>query len=200
MSPRVQYCKDYMAHPANAKCLRLSKMVQYFTLEVSLYDLFDEEALGAGNEFDGIVAIRTQVDELWIGTKNEPAKRPKWEDQKVLHAALRRVLTPSPKMLDFLGAKEGRVHGGIADFISGAPGALQRMALNNHRTFSDRIWSKLIAAPTKSINTTIATVPEPTISALNPMNLIRPAYETMWRVVMRCFLEIRYRKAEQRPN
>jgi len=41
--------------------------------------------------------------------------------------------------------------------------------------------------------------PEPTIPSRNPMNLILPAYETMWRVVMRCFLEIRYREAEDGP-
>ena len=27
----------------------------------------------------------------------------------------------------------------------------------------------------------------------NPLNLILPAYETMWRVVLRCFLEVRFR-------
>lgn len=30
----------------------------------------------------------------------------------------------------------------------------------------------------------------------NPFNIILPAYETLWRVVLRCFLEVRYRSTE----
>ncbi|KAI1517899.1 hypothetical protein Ptr86124_003200 [Pyrenophora tritici-repentis] len=33
---------------------------------------------------------------------------------------------------------------------------------------------------------------DPTKPTENPMNLLLPAYETMWRVVIRCFLEIKY--------
>ncbi|KAF2685222.1 hypothetical protein K458DRAFT_300821 [Lentithecium fluviatile CBS 122367] len=35
--------------------------------------------------------------------------------------------------------------------------------------------------------------PDPLEPRLNPMNLLLPAYETMWRVVLRCLLEVRYR-------
>lgn len=35
------------------------------------------------------------------------------------------------------------------------------------------------------------------VSRTNPMNLILPAYETMWRVVMRCVLEVRYRNDQR---
>jgi hypothetical protein len=35
----------------------------------------------------------------------------------------------------------------------------------------------------------------PEILDPNPLNVLLPAYETMWRVVIRGFLEIRYRKA-----
>jgi hypothetical protein len=38
---------------------------------------------------------------------------------------------------------------------------------------------------------------EPTSPKDNPMNLLLPAYETMWRAVTRCFLEVRCRNA---PN
>jgi hypothetical protein len=31
----------------------------------------------------------------------------------------------------------------------------------------------------------------------NPMNLIIPAFETMWRVVLRCFIEVRYRNSKE---
>lgn len=34
---------------------------------------------------------------------------------------------------------------------------------------------------------------DPLTPRLNPMNLILPAYETMWRVVLRCVLEVHYR-------
>jgi hypothetical protein len=31
----------------------------------------------------------------------------------------------------------------------------------------------------------------------NPMNFVLPAFETMWRIVLRCFIEVRYRGAEE---
>ncbi|OAL42688.1 hypothetical protein IQ07DRAFT_606515 [Pyrenochaeta sp. DS3sAY3a] len=34
----------------------------------------------------------------------------------------------------------------------------------------------------------------------NAMNLILPAFETMWRVVFRCFIEVRFRGAEERKK
>ncbi|KAI1514782.1 hypothetical protein KJE20_13250 [Pyrenophora tritici-repentis] len=41
---------------------------------------------------------------------------------------------------------------------------------------------------------------DPTKPTENPMNLLLPAYETMWRVVMRCFLEIKHRGAPNRSD
>ncbi|KAF9691396.1 hypothetical protein EKO04_010684 [Ascochyta lentis] len=41
---------------------------------------------------------------------------------------------------------------------------------------------------------------EPTIPLENPMNLLLPAYETMWRVVMRCFIEVQLRGAKNGPE
>ncbi|KAJ8110964.1 hypothetical protein OPT61_g6325 [Boeremia exigua] len=38
---------------------------------------------------------------------------------------------------------------------------------------------------------------EPTVLKENPLNFILPAYETMWRVVLRCFIEVHLRNA---PN
>jgi len=38
---------------------------------------------------------------------------------------------------------------------------------------------------------------DPLIPKLNPMNLLLPAYETMWRVVLRCMLEVQYRDDEK---
>ncbi|KAF1976689.1 hypothetical protein BU23DRAFT_528435 [Bimuria novae-zelandiae CBS 107.79] len=34
----------------------------------------------------------------------------------------------------------------------------------------------------------------------NPLNFLLPAYETMWRVVMRCFMEVQLRGAENAPE
>ncbi len=34
----------------------------------------------------------------------------------------------------------------------------------------------------------------------NPLNIILPAYETMWRVVLRAFLEVRFRSGDSGPN
>ncbi|KAA8893889.1 cytochrome P450 [Sphaerosporella brunnea] len=33
----------------------------------------------------------------------------------------------------------------------------------------------------------------------NPLDLLLPAYETLWRTVMRCFLEVQFRAGEQAP-
>ncbi|KAI0569269.1 hypothetical protein PtrSN002B_011871, partial [Pyrenophora tritici-repentis] len=41
---------------------------------------------------------------------------------------------------------------------------------------------------------------DPTKPTENPMNLLLPVYETMWRVVMRCFLEIKHRGAPNRSD
>jgi hypothetical protein len=41
---------------------------------------------------------------------------------------------------------------------------------------------------------------DPLTPRLNPMSWILPAYETMWRVVMRCVLEIKYREANDGPK
>ncbi|KAF2704111.1 hypothetical protein K504DRAFT_335966, partial [Pleomassaria siparia CBS 279.74] len=38
---------------------------------------------------------------------------------------------------------------------------------------------------------------DPLTPRLNPMNVLLPAYETMWRVVMRCVLEVQYRNNER---
>ncbi|KAF1351463.1 hypothetical protein EJ07DRAFT_169016 [Lizonia empirigonia] len=40
---------------------------------------------------------------------------------------------------------------------------------------------------------------DPTKPTENPMNLLLPAYETMWRVILRCFLEIKHRASSVRP-
>jgi hypothetical protein len=42
------------------------------------------------------------------------------------------------------------------------------------------------------------TTVDPEIPSQNPMNLLLPAYETMWRVVIRCFLEVQHRGAQNR--
>lgn len=42
--------------------------------------------------------------------------------------------------------------------------------------------------------------PEPGDPTQNPMNLLLPAYETMWRVVLRCLLEVRFRGAGNGPQ
>jgi len=40
---------------------------------------------------------------------------------------------------------------------------------------------------------------DPEVPEANPMNFLLPAYETMWRVVLRCFLEIKHRGANGGP-
>ncbi|KAI0570252.1 hypothetical protein TUN199_10747 [Pyrenophora tritici-repentis] len=42
------------------------------------------------------------------------------------------------------------------------------------------------------------TTVDPLDPSQNPMNLLLPAYETMWRVVLRCFLEVQHRAAQNK--
>jgi len=39
---------------------------------------------------------------------------------------------------------------------------------------------------------------DPEIPSQNPLNFLLPAYETMWRVVIRCFLEVQHRGAQDK--
>lgn len=41
---------------------------------------------------------------------------------------------------------------------------------------------------------------DPRTPRQNPMNFLLPAYETMWRVVLRCILEVHYRGSEDGPK
>jgi hypothetical protein len=54
--------------------------------------------------------------------------------------------------------------------------------------------------PASSTDTGANELPEPTIPLRDPMNLLLPAYETMWHAVLRCFLEIRCLGADNGPQ
>ncbi|KAF2465148.1 uncharacterized protein BDR25DRAFT_328768 [Lindgomyces ingoldianus] len=55
---------------------------------------------------------------------------------------------------------------------------------------------KAVITPSVASDDTSSSTRDPLDRKGNPMNFLLPAYETMWRVVMRCLLEIRYRGAE----
>lgn len=127
--------------------MNLSELVQFVTLKVSLGYLFDKATniMQEYDSFEDIIYISHRINELWIDPKAEPAQRPRWENERKLHGALRRVTNHTLPM----------------------PGAFS--------------------------NSSETQVPDPLEPRLNSMNLLLTAYETMWRVVLRCVLEVRYR-------
>jgi hypothetical protein len=190
----TSHCTDYLRHQEdiNAYEFNLVELVQYITLKTSLCYLFDDAdaILASGHGFEDITYIGRRINELWIESKRpDEGMRSLWTEEKELHNALRRVTTRTPDAPPH--------HHGLEVPVANVwtwPGALWRLAsgylsglyagFRRHLT-----WSKDSPTPTLEL-------PEPTIPSRNPMNLLLPAYETMWRVVLRCFLEIHHRGAD----
>jgi hypothetical protein len=191
-------CKEYLQSASNSGCLNLSELVQFVTLKVSLYYLFPGEASNTDDTFKDMVYIGHRINELWIASKTTEAGRPRWADEKDLHDALRRVTTriPSNSPSDTSLAAHAAPHQtgqyavtSVLGYIWGCVEWIKDWLLGRTTEREDNILT----------NDTHAT-PDPEIPSRNPMNLILPAYETMWRAVMRCFLEIRYLDARNGPE
>ncbi|KAF1962595.1 hypothetical protein CC80DRAFT_370653, partial [Byssothecium circinans] len=63
-----------------------------------------------------------------------------------------------------------------------------------------RITEPVFAIPGSFIEETTTPDLDPLVPKQNPMNLLLPAYETMWRAVMRCVLEVVYRNDRERQQ
>ena len=147
--------EEYMSHAGST--LYFSELVQFVTLQVSLYYLFDEAETATANDgFEKVKYIGKRINELWIASKSEGNSGGIWSNDTRLHKALLEVTTMPPLPTMHI------------------PGAFP----------SDADEEK-----------DLTTDPHP--SRRNPMNLLLPAYETMWRVVLRCVLEMQYRNGEK---
>ncbi|KAF2826689.1 hypothetical protein CC86DRAFT_405951 [Ophiobolus disseminans] len=193
----LRFCKEYRDHPDNAQSINLASLVQLVTLKVSLYYLFPSEVNLTSDVFKDYVVMDDRINQLWINSKKDAAQRPNWEKETKLQDALRRVLTrPLAEASNNINTIQ--VHGwwSLASMYSILSNTL--MSLKPVR-YIRKLWTPT-AALVHSSNDNKSMRPDPSDPPHNPMNLILPAYETMWRVVMRCFLEIQYRGANNRSE
>lgn len=136
----MEYLTEYLARKSDREYIYLAELVQFITLKLSLFYLFDDAntASKSNDIFHDIVLIGREINTLWINSKKPDNERLRWEDQYELHEALHRVTTAED-----------------------SPGDLEKTITREQ----------------------------------NPLNFILPAYETMWRVVMRSFIEVQLRSA-----
>ena len=144
----IECFNEYLQRMGQDSPINLAELVQFVTLKVSLFYLFDNvrAASTTSDTFEDIRLIGRQINDLWVDSKKSESQRPRWNDQHDLHKSLRRVTIVSPEVMP--GAFPGNEY-----------------------------------------------CPEPIDASENPLNFLLPAYETMWRVVLRCFVETRLRDA-----
>lgn len=75
------------------------------------------------------------------------------------------------------------------------------LSWKDEKELHDALRRVTFSVPTVGIGgfTDDTTTVDPEVPSQNPMNLLLPAYETMWRVVIRCFLEVQHRGAQNKP-
>jgi hypothetical protein len=181
--------KEYLQRASNSGCLNLSELVQFVTLKVSLYYLFPGEASNTDDTFKDMVYIGHRINELWIASKTTEAGRPRWADEKELHDALQRVTTriPSNSPPDTSLAAHAAPHQTGQYAVTSVLGYIWGCV----EWIKDWLLGRTTEREDNTLTNDTHATPDPEIPSRNPMNLILPAYETMWRAVMRCFLEIR---------
>jgi hypothetical protein len=174
----------------------VAELVQFVTLKISLKYLFPDAEAGwnAPQSFDHIKLIGRRINELWIQSK-KPNDATKWADQKDLHRALRAVTASTPpgalttSTPPTTWSMLPRPLSGFMEYVAWCISALPFYGRNNPDLEQPR-------------NNEIAQqdLPDPLVPRQNPMNWLLPAYETMWRVVMRCLLEVKYRGTQGGPD
>lgn len=209
----MKYCDEYMIRLPPPKRLSLAKLVQFVTLKLSLHYLFPGQLQQESDTFDDILMIGDHINKIWIKSKAQAndGQRPEWKDEEELHDALRRVLAPrsgaaaetatvvrsvnawliqlQPLRRYFDMLPQNVV---IATLLGKARGGWH--GLTTLFTKLLRGTGRATADPT-SLHDRSEALLDPTIPEHNPMNWILPAFETMWRVVIRCILGIRFRQA-----
>jgi hypothetical protein len=178
----MAYFSEYMDR-AGPTAIKLAELTQYIVLKQSLCYLFEDadEALKTSDtQFLDITYIARRINELWIASKTgkdlTENERPVWTKETELHKAIHRVTVPAP--------------------VSGP----EVTTLSLYDLLKHLISRFSVSRSPEAVAPSVDPSIDPKTPELNPMNLLLPAYETMWRVVMRCFLEVQHQDAPGGPN
>ncbi|KAH7067875.1 hypothetical protein FB567DRAFT_615443 [Paraphoma chrysanthemicola] len=180
--------------------INISEMVQFITLRLSILYLFPDAPTAQAQDFDDFVRDGKGINELWLKSKAGVDSCPSWEQEEGLQTAIRRIICPvsaettQERSMSNTGGQTASA-AAIKFLLPYLNGLMPRWIVN--------LWAWLglpvgSAAPQPSHlikNETPSDKLDPSVPKSYPMNLILPAYETVWRVVLRSFLEIRYREA-----
>jgi hypothetical protein len=198
----IKISREYIAHVEER--IKLPEMVQFITLRLSILYLFPDAPTWGDDDFGDIIYIGRRINELWVESKDKTNLHSTWALEADLQAALRKVTSPpmsnntrGKSIVDTHAAVGtlGSFYSKLVHLGSKCPQWIINLWSSLHS------WMKPAAAETAAAKIpTLEETPDPSVPKRNPMNLILPAYETMWRVVMRTFMEIRYRDAEHGPN
>jgi hypothetical protein len=198
----IAYCQKYQQEQSTPRKLNLAGPVQFMTLKLYLSYLFPaKEQLNtlksvryqhipgevhfSRSAFRDIVYIGQRTNELLAASEQEEAECPRWGDEKKLHQALQRLFTP----YSYHWFPVRFIHF-VCEIVWRTSSACFHQVL--------RWWKG--PAYTRVLDNSDRKRPDPKRPEANPMNWILPAYDPVWRVVMRCFLEIRYRASGGNEN
>jgi hypothetical protein len=198
----IAYCQEYQQEQSTPRKLNLAGPVQFMTLKLYLSYLFPaKEQLNtlksvryqhipgevhfSRSAFRDIVYIGQRTNELLAASEQEEAECPRWGDEKKLHQALQRLFTP----YSYHWFPVRFIHF-VCEIVWRTSSACFHQVL--------RWWKG--PAYTRVLDNSDRKRPDPKRPEANPMNWILPAYDPVWRVVMRCFLEIRYRASGGNEN
>jgi hypothetical protein len=198
----IKISQEYIAHVEVR--INLLEMVQFITLRLSILYLFPDAPTWGEDDFDDIAQIGRRINELWVESKDKTNVYPTWARKADLQAALRRVTS---RTTSNNSREKSIVNTQAAVGILGSFYSNLGYLWSNCPQWIINLWSLLhswMKPATAEISTakspTLEDTPDASVPKRTPMNLILPAYETMWRVVMRTFLEIRHRDAELGPD
>jgi hypothetical protein len=171
----ITYCHDYMER-AGSTSIKLAELTQYIVLKQSLCYLFDgaDEAMKASDtQFSDITYIARRINELWIESK---------------------IAKEIPQNEQTSWVSEKDLHEALHRVTVPAPVPSSQGIIPG---FLKQAFPWISSSPDSDV---VNPAVDPKVPEQNPTNLLLPAYETMWRVVMRCFLEVRHRNAPNGPK
>ncbi len=172
---------DWKAVVTTAQCIvrdqiegkssvNLVRLVQLLTLKTSMTVLFDLDPTTCDDQ--ALQTIASEINRLWQESKGDSTAVDDvfWRDEGKLARALAAVIPNHPQ------------------------GLLLKSVIPRYRSISRlfrRISPKLFHQLLPPVEIT---------SRTNPLNYIVPAYEALWRVVLRCFLEVGFRQFDDRDE
>ncbi|PVI01801.1 hypothetical protein DM02DRAFT_524235 [Periconia macrospinosa] len=131
------------------------------------------------------ITLKTSLNYLFKDAKAAEKNPEHFKDMLYVSSHLNELLVTYERAADRLPgwSEQEDLHAALRRVTLSIPTYVS--ALNSTSTRAKRANSKL---------------PEPMQKYRNPLNLLMHAYDTIWRVVLRCFLEIRFRNAENGPE